>query len=138
MPHQSDKDKLLMSDPPDLCFNCHDKAIFEKKNVHPPVAGGMCLTCHSPHSTENIFQLVKPVNDLCVTCHTDEAIGSGMHVIRGFSQQGHPMRAKKDPLRKDRQFDCTGCHDPHSSDWMKLFRYQANAPFELCQNCHKK
>jgi predicted CXXCH cytochrome family protein len=137
-PHSSKNAKLLNAEPPGLCFNCHDKAGFSKKNVHPPVAGGMCMSCHTPHSSNEIALLLKPVNDVCITCHTASDIRRGIHIVRGFSTRGHPVKGKKDKMRPDRDLSCSSCHNPHSSDWIKLFRYEANSPFVLCLHCHPK
>ncbi len=137
-PHSSNIKKLLKAEPPDLCYTCHDKGMFTKKNVHAPVAAGMCGDCHNPHSSDTMFQLPKPINDLCISCHSEANIGNGVHIARGFKASGHPVKEKKDPRRAGREFACSSCHDPHSSDWAKLYRYKAQSAFELCQNCHKK
>ena len=39
----------LFAEGADVCWACHDKAMFTKKVVHPPVAAGMCTTCHDPN-----------------------------------------------------------------------------------------
>lgn len=137
-PHSTDTPRLLASEPPELCFNCHDKVEFTKKNVHPPVAGGMCLTCHAPHASKYTTLTVKAVTGICITCHTEESIRSGLHVVRGFRSVGHPVSGKEDPKRSGKRFSCASCHNPHSSDYNKLFRYKAQIPFELCINCHEK
>jgi len=134
-PHQSDNEKLLQTAVPDLCFNCHDNAEFTRKNIHPALEMG-CTTCHSPHASANIFQLLKPINGVCADCHPD--IGKTPHVISGFGRgKGHPLMGKKDPARPGRAFACSSCHNPHSSDSIRLFRYRASSPFEICTNCHK-
>ncbi len=137
-PHSSNNRKLLKAEQPELCYTCHDKGMFTKKTVHAPVAAGMCGDCHNPHSSDTMFQLPKPIDDLCVSCHTETNIANGVHIARGFKASGHPIKEKKDPLRSGREFACTACHDPHSSDWVKLYRYKARSAFELCQYCHKK
>ncbi len=136
-PHSSDNQKLLASLPPDLCFNCHDKSEFGRKNVHPPVAGGMCLSCHGPHSSDSPALLSQAPVALCLSCHPD--VESKPHVIKGFSNKGHPLgnKDKADPKRPGKKFYCGSCHNPHSSDFMKLFRYGAKAKMGLCINCHK-
>jgi predicted CXXCH cytochrome family protein len=48
------------------------------------------------------------------------------------------LRAKRDPKRRGRPFTCTSCHDPHSSNSLKLFRFRAKTPRDICVNCHKK
>lgn len=146
-PHASAKPKLLSAEVPEQCFSCHDKAEFSRKNVHPPVAGGMCLSCHNPHSSPTAGMLVKPHVELCGDCH--DQVGKRPHAISGFSQAGHPLgqprTTKKgkiipppaDPKRTGKPFSCASCHNPHSSDSPRLFRYPAKAAMELCTNCHQ-
>jgi len=141
--HQSDNDKLLVSGVPELCFTCHDKAMFSKKNVHMPVAAGMCLSCHGPHASKQRFILLKRPVFVCLECHGN--IRDELHVIFGLTTgKGHPLGLPKknkipakDPLRQGRDFYCGSCHDPHSSDWQKMFRYEAKSTMTLCQHCHK-
>ncbi len=141
-PHRSDNAKLLVSVPPDLCYNCHDKAAFTKKNVHAPVAAGMCLSCHRPHASESIPLLSKEPFDLCLGCHAD--VRKAPHAVAGFSAAGHPIgelrkgrkKPLQDPARPGKIFYCGSCHNPHSSDWPRLYRYEARSSFELCQRCH--
>lgn len=127
--HQGDSDKLLTSSQPDMCYNCHDKTPFTKKNVHAAIMMG-CTSCHNPHANRQKFLFERGINNVCLTCHAD--VLKGGHVL-----EGHPLRGKKDPARKDREFSCSGCHDAHSSDNMRLFRYEANSPYGLCKYCHK-
>jgi predicted CXXCH cytochrome family protein len=141
-PHSGDAGKLLLSDPPVLCLNCHDKAEFNRKNVHMPVSGGMCLSCHRPHVSENIALLNSEPYSLCIGCHAN--VRKGPHAVTGFSSSGHPLgeprKRKKDvedPARPGKKFYCGSCHTPHSSDYVKLFRYKASSAFELCNYCHK-
>lgn len=141
-PHSSDAGKLLLSDPPGLCFNCHDKAEFSRKNVHMPVAGGMCLSCHKPHASDHTALLMKDPYSLCLECHGN--VRKTPHAVVGFSSAGHPLGEPKkrkkeveDPLRPGKKFYCGSCHNPHSSDSVRLFRYKASSPFDLCVRCHK-
>ena len=135
-PHSSKNEKLLNAQPPDLCFNCHDKTEFTRKNVHAPVAGGMCLTCHNPHSTSAMALLNKEPVKVCLECH--ENVAKRPHAIAGFSSSGHPIGKKnaKDTKRPGKKFYCGSCHNPHSSDYMKLFRYKATSTMGLCAHCH--
>lgn len=136
-PHQSEFGKILISDQPDLCYSCHDSKDFTKKNVHAAVYGG-CTSCHSPHASENNALLLKPtINGLCLECHPQ--IAKDMHIMispRGGSR-GHPMEGSVDPVRKGRRFSCISCHEPHSSDWVKLLRYKADSGYGVCMHCHK-
>lgn len=136
-PHKSDFGKLLKAAAPEVCFNCHNKAEFSKRNVHPPVMGG-CFDCHLPHSSKYTSLTVKAITSLCTSCHAGPEIKNGVHVVRGMSTAGHPVSGKTDPMRQGKRFTCTSCHNPHSSDWLKLGRYKNDAPFELCITCHPK
>lgn len=135
-PHSSDSPKLLASAVPDICWNCHDKTEFSRKNVHAPVAAGKCLACHNPHSSDSAALLKKEPFTTCIECHA--AVEKKPHAIRGFSNAGHPLgtKEKKDPKRPERRFYCGSCHNPHSSDSIKLFRYPAQSTSGLCRNCH--
>ena len=153
-PHSSNTAKLLLSETPGLCFTCHDKALFGKKTVHAPVAGGMCLTCHVPHASDEVALLANSPYGLCVTCHNE--IEGKPHAVSGFSSASHPLGPKKggkrkakrdvssgttntimDPARPGREFYCGSCHEPHSTESPRLFRFNAKSAMGLCGNCHK-
>ncbi len=156
-PHSSNTAKLLLLEAPELCFTCHDKTLFSKKTVHAPVAGGMCLTCHVPHASNEMALLANNPYDLCVTCHSE--IAGKPHAVAGFSAASHPLGAKKgskrkskrdvasgpsgtsnslmDPARPGRAFYCGSCHEPHSTESPRLFRFNAKSAMGLCNNCHK-
>jgi predicted CXXCH cytochrome family protein len=107
----------------------------------------MCLTCHSPHSSDTFWVLNKDQLELCIECH--DKVGKTPHAISGFSGKGHPLgRPKKDkktkelktpedPIRKGKPFACSSCHNPHSSDFARLYRYSAKSSMELCGHCHQ-
>lgn len=143
-PHSSKYKKLLIAEPPALCLNCHDKAEFSRKNVHEPVAEGMCLSCHSPHSSDNTALLLQRPIRVCLDCHAD--VRKTPHAITGFESTGHPIGLLRsgtkefpdDPARPGKKFYCGSCHNPHSSDSIKLFRYKGNMALDICINCHKK
>lgn len=109
--------KGLASEVPELCFGCHENKMFEGKDVHPPVLGGMCLSCHNPHSTDSPKLLVSEVPSLCFTCHDKNKFED---------KKIHPP--VKDGM-------CLMCHFPHKSDNEKLL--QLEVP-DLCFNCHDK
>ena len=144
-PHSSSEPKLLKEAVPALCYTCHDKGPFTRKSVHPPVAGGMCTGCHSPHASGEIKLLLsRPIN-LCLECHAD--VRKIPHAVSGFSSTGRgghflgsikkPKKIIADPAQKTREFYCGSCHDPHSSDWGRLYKYKATNVMGLCQYCHK-
>lgn len=145
VPHGKTNDlpKGLSSKQPGLCFDCHDKGEFGKKKVHDPVAEGSCTTCHNPHASEFVALLTKEPIRVCLECHSE--VRKKPHAVTGFGSAGHPIgllrRGQKDfaddPARKGRKFYCGSCHNPHSSDFGRLFRYPAKLTYDLCTQCHK-
>ncbi len=104
----------LSGEQPDLCYGCHAKAMFSKRNVHPAVGMG-CTGCHNPHSSKNEKLLVAEAPRLCFTCH-DKALF--------FKKNKHaPVEGGM----------CLSCHTPHSSDQMALL---LKTPVEVCIECH--
>jgi predicted CXXCH cytochrome family protein len=128
-PHQTESAKLLISDQPDLCYNCHDKAMFAKKNVHAAVMMG-CTSCHSPHVSENAKLLPKAINPLCGACHAAKA--TGRHVMAIPGKGFHPIGGRPEPGNPGKQMSCVSCHEPHSSDFEKLY-----PSADVCGKCHK-
>jgi len=112
-PQPGKKTFALSAEPPELCWNCHD-AFGTKAQVHDPVAGGECTTCHDPHSSNQAKLLAAPVGELCTTCHDDVASSAHLH---------GPVSAG----------ECTACHTPHESDAKPLLVKPAD---KLCFDCH--
>lgn len=134
-PHFSDQKGLKVASGSELCFGCHDKADFTKKFKHKPVFEGKCSACHLPHAGQNDALLERKGNLLCRKCHPD--VERKAHAVVGFEAAGHPVRGRTDPLRAGKTFGCLSCHVAHSSDYMRLFRYQADSMYDLCLHCHK-
>jgi predicted CXXCH cytochrome family protein len=122
------------------CYECHVEQKEEwstKKHTHDPVKEGNCSICHNPHASNYPFNLVKHTWDLCVGCHTDS--GTGMHIIADmFSREGHPTRDRPDPARTGKELTCSSCHNPHASDFPRLWAFGVESAFDLCQKCHEK
>ncbi len=106
--------KGLSAEQPDLCYGCHDKAMFTRKNVHAALSMG-CTSCHNPHSSARAKLLLSEAPELCFSCH-DKAEFS-KKVVHA------PVAAGM----------CLTCHVPHSSDNMALL---AKKPYALCLDCH--
>jgi predicted CXXCH cytochrome family protein len=102
---------------PDLCYDCHDAAKFNTKNVHKPVTTGTCTGCHNPHSSDSNNLLIQNMPNLCYNCH-DAAKFEGANV---HEPVGGGL--------------CTGCHNPHGSNYKKILL--APSP-EVCFTCHDK
>ena len=106
--------KGLNSDQPDLCYGCHDKKAFEKKNLHAAVGMG-CTSCHDPHSSGNAKLLKAEAPGLCYNCHDKK-----------------PFTAKTvhAPVAGGM---CLSCHSPHASDQIALL---LKKPYDTCIECH--
>jgi predicted CXXCH cytochrome family protein len=80
--------------------------------------------------------LLRKGNFLCVKCHSK--IERKPHAIIGFERaSGHPLRARRDPIREGKTFGCLSCHLPHTSESPRLFRYKADSAYTLCSYCHQ-
>ena len=135
-PHASRFNAMLINDPPELCYRCHDKKMFTKKYVHVPAAiPNGCNLCHYPHAGSTRDLLLHPVLELCTSCHADQK--NGMHILgasnMGFGETIHPVRGVPDPSNPSEEITCTSCHNPHSSDFHKLYITKY-----LCKRCHKE
>ncbi len=152
-PHKSDSEKLLVSNMPGLCYTCHDKAKFTRKNVHAAIPAVGCTMCHAPHASAYESLLSGSVNNVCKSCHVNKT--TGVHIVALPGGKIHPISGidpstvKKwvkvpdpknpkfeidvpDPKNPGKEITCVSCHDPHSSDFRKLFVQD-----RICKKCHK-
>lgn len=110
---------------PGLCIGCHDglTAAVEGSLAapHAVVADG-CLTCHSPHASDQPKLLVSAQSALCGNCHD---------VAELAAKHGGLLTAAT---------TCTGCHLPHGGATAKLLTGPVqHAPFAeaSCNACHR-
>ncbi len=120
-----------------LCVSCHtdkQKLNTERSDdyyAHGILKGSGCLACHSPHASENRFQLYRPINDLCTGCHINIDTTN-----RGHPVKKHPVQGRKDPRRPNRDLSCTSCHNPHGS----MFKFLLIGDIlggHVCAKCHR-
>lgn len=103
-----------------LANGCHAE-IRMKKNVHAPVGGEDCLSCHQqknashPSGGED-FTATAEGGALCFQCHDKE---------------GFTARYKHGPASSGA---CLTCHDPHGSDLGGLLKTTLK---DLCLGCHR-
>lgn len=131
----------LVSPRNDLCFTCHDKS--SDKVLHGPYAEGLCIACHSPHTSNYPNQLLTDQQDLCLGCHARARlkVNRRKQTVRTpwgfrltFAQMqgwqflnlnkaltanhpvaGHPVTGPNAALGKG-EITCLSCHDPHFSN----------------------
>ena len=109
------------------CFECHDP-FPQEGSVHRPVGNGECVACHSPHAGPAPKQVVRPGNALCLGCHKEPHTRHRSSIVRGT------MTRVPDDFPVERgELSCAGCHVPHQSPNVRLFR---KAQDELCKICH--
>jgi predicted CXXCH cytochrome family protein len=129
--HQSRSQSLLVRDTPALCYQCHDKAKFTKKVTHKVALNSCGRRCHNPHASEQPYLLSLPINDVCAGCH--KAQETGRHIVSIPRGDIHPIRGVPDPKNPKKEMTCTSCHNPHSSNFAKLF-----LSGKKCSRCHRK
>lgn len=113
-----------------LCFACHEKS--EEAYLHPPYAGGRCVSCHDPHSSDYPMHLRAEVNTLCLGCHAP----------RGFEADAIPKPGNPPPPGSDSQvskFDSALQTIHHSSErFLALLPALKTSPTPVtCMNCHQ-
>ncbi len=146
-PHSSDHEYQLIADSENLCSECH-KGITGKtgtvKFKHKVVnENKRCYNCHDPHGSlyENNLK-ISPLN-LCLNCHNKKIIGTDGkdYNVYKIVKNG---KFKHGPIRDG---NCTGCHDPHGSDFYKILKgefpkefYTAyeEKKYRSCFKCHEK
>lgn len=145
--------KLITATPAALCFTCHADKNPANINgtVHKP-ANRDCLKCHDPHTSDNQYELLKPVSggekeNLCLSCH---AIGvhtpekGSRHAALDMGCDSCHLTHKTGPtadleftqhLKKPAPGLCLECHDAKDASLAKAHQ---NQPFEKadCVSCH--
>lgn len=106
----------------ELCLGCHEDPrevpAGERGGsfrVHVPLAGAECITCHTPHASDEDALLQQPQITLCGTCHEE-------------SEKTTTALSAHAPATEM----CTACHLPHAGGTTLLV---ATAP-ALCETCH--
>ena len=149
--------KLITATPQALCVTCHAdmNAADLKGKVHPPAVRD-CLKCHSPHVSDNKYQLLKPTSgdkaeNLCLECHNQgvnvppkgsrhAALDMGCETCHAPHKTGEKGKQEFDyHLTKATPALCLDCHDVKSPDLQKAHQGQpfASANCIQCHNPHQ-
>lgn len=129
-PHRSDVQEPLRKEPQDICFGCHAEVEFTRKYIHPVALAGCGKRCHNPHASDYPHLLQSDVVTLCIGCHKKEQ--SGTHIVTLPGGKIHPVGGVRFPNNRNRFMDCASCHNPHSSNYSKLFTSN-----KKCHVCHR-
>ena len=145
--------KLITTTTQALCLTCHtDKNAAELQGtVHPPAVRD-CIKCHSPHTSNNKYLLIKGESgdkdqNVCLTCHKQ-----GLNVAKDGSKHAalemgcdtcHVTHKVGDTTKIEFQYHltkatpalCLDCHDATSADLVKAHQGQPFATAN-CVQCH--
>ena len=147
-PHSAEKQFMLRNKAPELCLGCHEQKKKQLANIavkHRALESGKsCLNCHNAHMSNIPNLLLLEPLDLCLNCHD-----------RTYKRKdGKPLTNMKKLLAENEnhhgpilQKDCSGCHDPHGSEYFRILKkpypetfYKSFDPknYELCFSCHEE
>jgi predicted CXXCH cytochrome family protein len=134
-PHATKQQKLLQGPIVNVCGRCHSDtvelqewSINNPKNdrLCEPVKTGNCITCHSPHASDNVLLITqKSISvDLCGRCH------------EWLTHSTHPIGEKViDQRDKNLTVECLSCHRACGTG-NKPNMLPFNTTYELCIQCH--
>lgn len=112
----------------DVCQECH-AVVVDFPHLHPPVAAGDCLVCHTLHSDTNSLLIPHPDHILCYDCHQP--------VTKAGDSEFHGEIAQQ---------QCKSCHNAHGSFFNHLLTAPYSSDFfndfdekqyQFCFQCHR-
>jgi predicted CXXCH cytochrome family protein len=98
------------------CSSCH-ASLVAGNFLHAPVEMKECGTCHTLSAGQSLMNVEKGTPGACVECHVEK------QTLLDSAAVQHPVAS-----------DCTGCHNPHSSDQQHLLKLDV---YRLCTECHE-
>lgn len=106
-----------------LCQSCHidiDDNLLEGPN-HRTL---LCIRCHNPHGSDNVYSFNETVIELCTNeCHVEEKLGLS-----------HPIGQDIVDKNTETELTCiSSCHSNHQPQETKLLQL---ASLDLCDQCH--
>lgn len=140
-PHFSQLPKLQKAAQPDLCLNCHNKAVQakdgrmlpdmaallrENPDHHGPIREGACTNCHQPHAGQRFGMLLEEYPKefyapfditrykLCFTCHMPDLVQdrSGTGLTRF---RNGDLNLHWLHVNQEKGRTCRACHEVHAS-----------------------
>jgi predicted CXXCH cytochrome family protein len=151
-PHASNiSAKLLQKEMRLLCIDCHSRegvaqpADFDRvATKHKPIdSKESCGNCHNPHGSPYAAYLAAPSMDLCLRCHSDDIRQNDGKFLPGLAKL---LKENPDHHGPIKEKNCTGCHNPHGSNFYRMLQAEYPAgfyiegytrdKFTLCFTCH--
>ena len=147
--HRSKKQFLLKREVNQLCVDCHEEKVDEKRNHVVKKDGKQheqgCLNCHRLHEgmlNSRLLKESKTKSHMCIECHSNKAeLVSSKHDMKTWP---HKLQQKIFKIRKmsDAKIPCQICHAMHNSDFQKNHLRELTSVFSLdpisnqCLSCH--
>ena len=134
-PHATKEQKLLKGSIINVCGKCHSDTVElqewsinnpKNKNLCEPVKTGNCISCHSPHGSDNVLLITQQSisADLCGRCHEWQ------------THSTHPIGEKViDQRDKNLTVECLSCHKACGTG-NKPSMLTFETTYELCIQCH--
>jgi predicted CXXCH cytochrome family protein len=133
-PHASREKRLLSGPVSSVCGKCHSDTVSlqsvsrdnpENKKLCEPVKTGNCISCHSPHSADNILLMESgKISDICGKCHEWQTHSS------------HPIGEKVvDQRNRNLTLDCLSCHRACGTGNNPTMLHFPTT-YETCIECH--
>jgi DmsE family decaheme c-type cytochrome len=115
-PHGTFQGKMLRNTAEQnaICTKCHSEVAGPFVYEHPVVKVEGCITCHSPHGSQNARLLnVSNLNTLCLQCHSATNAAAFPHAVSPTGP-AHSQVAT--------EVACTNCHtEVHGSNTSDIF-----------------
>lgn len=111
---------------PNVCYDCHAEKQAEIENAASPhPVASECITCHSPHGSEQKHIVTSDIYSLCTSCHEDHKVNHpvGRHPLQFY------------PLGNGEEISCVSCHNPHGSEHESMLRVPGGR-MGICEGCH--
>jgi predicted CXXCH cytochrome family protein len=148
-PHSSTVPRLLLSEAPALCAECHADTVEAASSApvqHRALAtGAKCMNCHNPHGSSFEKLLFRMPAEMCLGCHDRDGMKSA---------DGRPLTNMKAWLAKNENHhgpveagDCSSCHTSHGGENFRLLTERFPPTFyaafdkknyALCMSCHNE
>lgn len=146
-PHSAPASGLLQKNLEELCLECHKQVSSDAKKAKTRHAAlyqdEKCSACHSTHFSEFPALLIAAEQDVCLSCHGKNDF-SKSKPLRNIGAEIKDKPNLHGPLREGK---CSGCHNPHGSDYFRLLKgeypetfYQpyTKDSYRFCLECHDK
>jgi hypothetical protein len=125
-----------------ICFQCHDREEFARRNPHEDINQLKgCTFCHAvrPIPGKDNSRTVKFLADivlLCLRCHSDRPHPADVVHTMTLEPARAESIAKDLPLDHAGRITCATCHNPHIAETEEHKLRADGGAMMLCGKCH--